>query len=199
MRRLAAIAVVCTIAVIAAGCASPPARFYTLSATAAAADAPALRPSGLSVLVGPVSIPLLLDQPQMVVNAGANQVSFDEFNRWAEPLADDISRVLALDLMATLGTPRVALFQRSLAADADYRVTVDVQGFESAPGESATLNAVWTVRSSRDGKAQTGRTSVRELASGNGFDALVAAHSRALARLSKDIADVIRLFQDGTP
>jgi uncharacterized lipoprotein YmbA len=198
MRRLASIAALCSIAAIAAGCASPATHFYTLSVTAAPAGAPALRPSGLSVLVGPVSIPVLLDQPQIVVSAGPNQVSFDEFNRWATPLAADISRVLALDLMATLGTPRVALAQQTLNAEADYRVAIDVQGFESALGEAATLNAAWTVRNTRDGKTQTGRTSVREPANGNGFDAIAAAHSRALARLSQDIAGVVRAFEDGT-
>jgi hypothetical protein len=33
---------------------------------------------------------------------------------------------------------------------------------------------------------------VREPAGGTGFDALVAAHSRALARVSRDIASAIR-------
>jgi uncharacterized lipoprotein YmbA len=59
-------------------------------------------------------------------------------------------------------------------------------------GEAATLNAVWLVRRTRDGKSETGRTSAREPASDKGFDALAAAHSRALGRMSQDIADAIR-------
>jgi uncharacterized lipoprotein YmbA len=91
-----------------------------------------------------------------------------------------------------LGTPRVSLFQQSLNADADYRVAIEVQRFESAPGEAATLNAVWIVRRTKDGKTETGRTALREPASDKGYDALVAAHSRALARMSQDIADALR-------
>jgi uncharacterized lipoprotein YmbA len=49
-----------------------------------------------------------------------------------------------------------------LSADADYRAAVEVQRFDSALGEAATLEAVWTVRRSKDGKAQTGRPTVRE-------------------------------------
>jgi len=199
MRRLASITALCALAVIAASCASPTARFYTLSATAPAAGARASAPSSLSLVVGPVSIPALLDQPQIVVSAGPNQVSFEEFNRWATPLADDISRVLALDLAATLGAPRVSQFQQALHADGDYRVTIDVQGFESKLGDAATLNAAWTVRRTRDSRVQAGRTAVREPTSGSGFDALAAAHSRALAQLSQDIADAIRGLQDGAP
>jgi len=48
------------------------------------------------------------------------------------------------------------------------------------------------VRRTKDGKAQTGRTSVREPTGAAGYDALAAAHSRALARMSQEIADVIR-------
>ena len=199
MRRLACVAALCTVAIIAAGCASPPSHFYTLSPTATPANAAAAKPSNLSVVVGPVSIPAIVDQPQIVVSTGANQVSLDEFNRWASPLQNNISRVVAEDLVAILGTPRVSLFQQSLNADAAYRVAIEVQSFVSAPGEAATLNAVWVVRRTKDGKAETGRTTVREPTQGNGFDALAAAHSRALERLSADIADVIRALARDAP
>jgi uncharacterized lipoprotein YmbA len=100
--------------------------------------------------------------------------------------------VVAEDLIALLGTPRVIVFPQTLAAGADYRAAIEVQKFESAPGQAATLDAVWTVSRARDGRARTGRTTVREPAQEPGYDALVAAHSRAVARLSRDIADTVR-------
>lgn len=197
MRSIASLAVLCGVVAIVAGCASPPSYFYTLSHTATPVAPPAAARSNLSIAVGPVSIPAIVDQPQIVVNTGPNKVALDEFNRWASPLQNNISRVVAENLVALLGTPRVSLFQQSLNADADYRVAIEVQSFESAPGEAATLNAVWIVRRTRDGKAETGRTTVREPAQGSGFDAIAAAHSRALERLSADIAGVIRALDAG--
>jgi len=126
------------------------------------------------------------------VSTGANQVALDEFNRWASPLQNNISRVVAENLIALLGTPRVTLFSQTLSANADYRAAIEVQRFESAPGEAATLDAVWTVSRTKDAKSQTGRTTVREPAPEKGYDALAAAHSRAVARLSRDIADAVR-------
>jgi uncharacterized lipoprotein YmbA len=196
MRHYVAIAAALATAAFAAACASPPSNFYTLARTAAPASAPA--PSTLSVVVGPVSIPAIVDQPQIVVSTGPNQVRIDEYNRWASPLANNISRVVAENLVAILGTARVSLFQHSLNAAADFRVAIEVQSFESAPGDAATLNAVWVVRRIRDGRAETGRTTVREPTQGSGFDALAAAHSRALARLSADVADAIRALDRGT-
>jgi uncharacterized lipoprotein YmbA len=86
----------------------------------------------------------------------------------------------------------VTLFQQSPSVDADYRVGIEVQSFESAPGDAATLNAAWLVRRTRDGKTETGRTTVREATPDKGFDALAVAHSRALSRLSQDIAGGVR-------
>ena len=190
MRRLAAIAIPCIVVILAAGCGSTPSsRFYTLSATPAPG---AGTPSDLSLAVGPVTIPAVIDRPQIVVSAGPNQVRLDEFNRWASPLQSNISRVVADNLAAILGTPRVSLFPQTMSAAADYRVAILVQSFDSAPGDAATLDAVWTVSRAKDGKSQTGRTAVREAAPQGGFDGLAAAHSRALARLSRDIADAIQ-------
>jgi len=194
MRWLTRVVISCAMPILAAGCASPPSHFYTLSSTATPAATSAATSSNLSVVVGPVSIPAIVDQPQIVVSTSANQVTLDEYNRWASPLQNNISRAVAENLVALLGTPRVSLFQQSLNAEADFRVAIEVQTFESAPGEAATLNVVWVVRRTRDGKAETGRTTVREPATDRSFDALAAAHSRALARLSQDIADTIRVL-----
>ena len=188
MRRRPALAIACVCVAIAAGCTSSPARFYTLGATAT----PGGVASKLSVAVGPVSVPAAVDRPQIVVSAGANQVALDDFNRWASPLQDNVARVIAENLVALLGTPRVTLFPQTLNADVDYRVQVEIRNFESVPGKSASLDAVWTVRRVKDGRTETGRTSARQNVEGSGFDALAAAHSRALERLSADIADAIR-------
>ncbi|MEP7275911.1 MAG: PqiC family protein [Betaproteobacteria bacterium] len=183
-----AFATLCVVAALAAGCASDPARFYTLSAVAG----PAVAPSKLSLAVGPVSVPAAVDRPQIVVSTSANQVALDEFNRWASPLQDSLSRVIAEDLVALLGTPRVTLYPQTSSADADYRIQVEVRSFESRPGKLASLDAVWTVRRAKDGKSETGRTSAREPTADASYDALAAAHSRGIARLSGDIADAVR-------
>jgi uncharacterized lipoprotein YmbA len=178
-----------------AGCASPASRFYTLSAV----PADATTASSVSVAVGPVVVPAAVDRPQIVVSMGPNQVRLDEFNRWAAPLQSTMARVIAENLVAMLGTPRVTLSSQMASAGVDYRAVIEVQRFESAPGEAATLDAVWTVSRDRDGTSQTGRTTVREATPDRGYDALAAAHSRAVARLSRDIADSVRALERSRP
>jgi uncharacterized lipoprotein YmbA len=201
MRRPAVIALPCAalVAVLAlAGCGtSPPARFYTLSATATAPVPPPT--STLLLAVGPVTVPSVVDRPELVVSAGPNELRLDDFNRWAAPLQDSLSRAIAENLVVLLGTPRVIIFPQALASDPDYRVAVEVRTFESLPGTAAALDAVWTIRRAKDGKTQTGRTSAREAVDGAGYEALAAAHSRAVGRLSQDVAAAIRELQRGAP
>jgi uncharacterized protein len=192
MHRCITIVAAFVLIMLVVGCGSAPSsRFYTLSA----GGAPAATPSSLSVAVGPVSIPAVVDRPQIVVTTGPNQVRLEEFNRWASPLQNGIARVVAENLVAMLGTPRVTLASQVLSAEADYRAAIEVQSFESAPGEAAVLDAVWTVRRAKDGSAQTGRTTVREPVQDKSYDAVAAAHSRALARLSRDIADAVHALE----
>lgn len=191
MMALCAMCILGTLAALAAGCVSTPAsRYYTLSSTAG--PVPAATAPGLSVEVGPVRVPSLVDRPEIVVSAGANEVRLEEFHRWAAPLQDNLSRVIAENVLSMLGAPRVTVFPQSFSADADYRVAVDVQRFESVPGKSAAMDAVWIVRRSKDGKEHRGRTSVREAVHDHSYEALAAAHSRAAARLSQDIADAVK-------
>lgn len=175
-------------AILACACATPASRFYTLSA--GPASAPTTTMSAVSVAVGPVTVPMAVDRPQIVVTVNSNQVWLDELNRWASPLANNIARVVAENLVTLLGTPHVMLSPQT--AVVDYRTAIEVQRFESAPGEAATLDAVWTVSRDTDGRSRTGRTTAREPAPDKSYDTLAAAHSRAVARLSRDIADAVR-------
>ena len=93
-------------------------------------------------------------------------------------------------------TPHVMLSTQTLTVD--DRTAFEVQRSESAPGETAALDAVWTVSRDVDGRTRTGRTTTRETAPDKSDDALTAAHSRAVARLSRDIAGAIGTL-DQTP
>jgi uncharacterized lipoprotein YmbA len=191
MRRLASCVLLFALVVAGAGCASPRSNFYTLDSLAK----PVTTGADYSVAVGPVSVPAAVDRPQIVVRLAPNQVAIDEFHRWASPLPDAIARVVAGNLAAMLGTPRVTVFSQSTAAGARYRVLIDVLVFDSAPGEAATLDAVWTVRSTKDGASRSGRTKGIEPVQDREYATLAAAHSRALGRLSGDLAEAIRALE----
>ena len=189
VRRTAYRLAIALVAAVATACSSATARFYTLDALAASDGGP---PASYAVAVGPVSVPAAVDRPQFVVQVAPNRVDLDEFNRWAAPLGDSIARVVAANLVVLLGTPRVATSPLPPDFAPTYRVAISVQRFESVAGQAAIVEALWSVRRSGGGDARAGQTVAREAVSADGFDALAAAHSRALATLSSDIAAAIR-------
>lgn len=183
-------------AALVAGCAGPPKlRFYTLSAEGApSVQGASVQPASsaaYSVSVGPVSVPEIVDRPQFVLTLAVNQVELAEQARWAEPLKSAIPRVIAANLAQALGNARVFTF----SAEADYRVLVDIQRFESVRGDAVTVDAAWSVRPSKEGAPRNGRTVVREAVGGKDYDGLAAAHSKALATLSDEIAQAVRAHQ----
>ena len=188
------------VVVAAAGCASAPSRFYTLNSTATGSGAPA---ANYAVIVGPVTVPASVDRPQFTVQVAPNRVAIDEFNRWAAPLNENIARVVTGDLVVLLGTPQVAMAPLANFNPA-YRVTIAIQRFETVAIVATTngavmVEAVWVIHRTADGAVRSGRTVAREPAQGDGFDALAAAHSRALAKVSSDIATAIRAEVDEKP
>jgi uncharacterized lipoprotein YmbA len=191
-RLFLAVGAALTLAALAGCASSPPSRFYTLSSTAPPAAAST---AAVSIVVGPVAIPAVVDRPQIVVTVGENEIRLDEFNRWASPLAEALALAVAENLGSLLQTPRVMLLTQTAGAIPDYRVAIEVQRFETAPGAYALLDAVYSVRRTTDQRAMTGRTTARETVTEGSYDALAAAHSRAVARLSGDIAGTVRTLQ----
>jgi uncharacterized lipoprotein YmbA len=149
--------------------------------------------------VGPITLPEVVDRPQFVLRAGPNEVTIVELHRWAGPLKSEISRSIADNLAADLNVKRVAAYPQNAGDNADYRVLIDIQRFDSTLGESVMIDALWTIRHASDGVTRTGRSSARESSGGGNYDALVAAHSRALATISREIAEAIRAMNSTPP
>jgi uncharacterized protein len=192
-KKLTTVMTLCTLALLMACGASLSPQLYTLSPMAAKR---ASETSSLTITVGPVSLPESVDRPQLVLSVAPNQVTIDEFNRWASPLKSNMASVVAENLSLLLGTPYVSLFPQSVSLSPSYRVAIDVIRFESVPGETAKLTAIWSVRSTEDGQVQGGRTILAEPVREKTCAAIVGAHSRMLTGLSGDIAGAIRTLAE---
>jgi uncharacterized lipoprotein YmbA len=190
MSRLSSFCLGAIVLTLVAGCAtSPPSQFYTLSPVQLVELRAAVKP--VAIAIGPVTVPDLVDRPQIVSRVDENRVSIDEFARWADPLKSQIARVIAADLTQCLPGSIVSVYPQRVDDNA-YRVSVDVQSFDSATSGMVMLAAIWSVRAPKRGEPVGGRTVVREVVSGPGYNALVSAYSRALASVARDIAGAMQ-------
>jgi uncharacterized protein len=190
MRMFLLPSVVLIAAALAACSSSPTASFYTLGAASPQGGAHTVRP--ISVVVASVTVPELVDRPQFVVRLSENQVKLDEFARWADPVKSQIPRVVAADLAVLLAGARVSVYPQEGDAGNAYRVRIELQRFDGAPGEGATVEALWSVSPPKGGALMSGRTVVHEPVAAPGYEALTAAYSAGLGAVSQDIAAAIQ-------
>lgn len=172
------------------GCASAPAdRFYILGNRT-----PRVSPDklpGVGVTIATLTIPELVDRPQLVLRTGSNRVTVLDNQRWAESLKTGIARVLASDLAAEVGTAEVGTPADRSRRKGDLSVSIDILRFDSALNGMAQIDARWIVRTAPDAAGVSGSASVQE-PSGATVDEVVAAHDRALARIAAQLARTVR-------
>jgi uncharacterized protein len=127
-----------------AGCATSPAsKFYTLSPVQVVEQSSGTKP--VMIAIDPVTVPELVDRSQIVTTLDANRVSIDEFARWAEPLKSQIPRVLGADLVQFIPGAIVSTYPQRVDDNA-YRISVDVQAFDSSTNGTVTMAVIWSVR-----------------------------------------------------
>ena len=189
------IAAVFATVVLSACATTAPDHFYRLvdrgSNTSTGAPVRSLPP----VAVGPVSVPDLVDRPQIVTLGPGSRVQLSEQNRWAEPLKLAIGRLVAERMAASLGSPLVTAYPADAGIEAAYRVSLSVQRFDSELGNAASATVLWTVRRMSDGQMRSGRTALSQRPVDASFDAIVVAHAQSLARIGDEIAQVILSLQ----
>lgn len=169
-------------------------RFYTLSPLTenkamAKSDTPA---RDTRIGIGPIKLADYLDQSRLVTRTGDNRLVKAEFDLWAGAFKDNLTNVLAENIGLLVPTERIYIYPWRLSEPMDYQIILDVVRFDGDLGKDAWLVARWSIVGGKDREVlEVGRSSIREPVTGSGYDALVTAQSRALAKLSHEIVEAI--------
>lgn len=184
------------IAFLLAGCAKgPPPTFYLLDVTA-----PTQMPGfeqGVTVGVGPVETPRYLDRNQIVTRSEGASLDLSDMHQWAEPLKAGFTRALLINLGLALNSNRVYEMPMRRRRPLDFQIPIDVLRFDGVLGQEVVLSARWTVLSGDGKRILMSKVSrLNEPTRAPGFEAFVAAQSRALAQLAREIAETIKSESD---
>lgn len=182
-------------AVLLGACSTPqPEHFYTLSGGAQPDLQPA-KPVQYYVEMLAVSVPQQVSRNQFVVTAPSGRIELLEQQRWAGPLAGEIGQSLSTAVTGDLGA--IDVFRTPYPDKLPvYRISTNVQRFESVMNRYALIDAVWSVRELASNKVVACRTVATEQV-GAGYDDLVLGHRRAVQTISKQMSDVVRGFATG--
>ena len=181
------IAVTLVLALLVTGCASSPdVEYYTLSPQSVAATSD----KAIALAVGPADFPRALNRVRMMTRSSDNRVTYDEFNRWAGTLESDFLATTATNLSRLLGSDHVVVYPTPPAFPINYRVTFDVQRFDADASGNVTLDTRWSLVDGETGDVlELHHFSTTKPGTADDYESSAAAHSAAVAELSKVIAD----------
>lgn len=148
-------------------CRSDPIQYHTLTP---AQPSGAARNSGAEIQIESISVPPQVDRPQIVIRQGNSGLAILETQWWGASLSEELRSALVEQLASTSSGAKVLL-------------RVDVQRFDTVPGQYALLDTKWRLRGDDNATSMTCRSTLQTPA-GATIDELVAAHQHNLKQLA---------------
>lgn len=170
------------------GCAGTSPTFYVLSPEGSLPSG-----GGTGIGVGPVTLAEYVDRSNLVIQTGPNKLELAGGHLWAGDLDDSVARVIATNLGRRLNTGNVRTYPWQRDSEIDYQVAMDIREFLAGDDGFARIEASWRVYSLPGSKLVGSKTFIgKEAIESEDYEAVVAAQSRLLGKLSADIAAGIR-------
>ena len=177
-----------------AGCGSVlPPRYHSLMPAPSSTARPVAAAGSLAWEVLPVSVPAGVDQPQWVVRSVDGSLAVLEQERWIGPLGEEVRAAVTDRLTQAVGAPAAAA-----APSQRWRIRIDVQRFDSAPGREARIEATWTLASDAEAAVPLRcRGEYVQPLAGSGYLALAKGHQQAITQLADAIASALKAVTAG--
>ena len=171
-----------------AGCGGQLPTYYVLSP-----EGPLPSGGGTGIGVGPVLLAEYVDRQNIAVQSGPNRIELAESHLWAGDLDNSVARVVATNVGRRLGTGNVRTYPWQRDSEIDWQVAIDIREFIAGDDGFAHIEASWRLYSLPGSKLVSSKTFIaKDAIQSTDYEAVVAAQSRLLGKLSEDIASGIR-------
>ena len=123
-------------------CATTPSagpNYYLLSSDELTSQALDLKRFKLAL--GPVDVPAHLDREGIATHDGQNRLNYSDGHRWAEPLKDNLVKVLHANLAQLLPNQQLIDFPYRQTNRPDYQLSVNIEKFGYSSEGSVELKA----------------------------------------------------------
>lgn len=164
-------------------CSSDPIQFHTLTPVQPGGASS----SGTDIQIEAITVPPQVDRPQIVIRQGNAGLAILETQWWGASLVDELRSALVDQMVNSNPQRRVSL-------------RLDVQRFDSLPGQYALIDVRWRLRilSTGDALLVTCRSTL-QTPSGASIDDLVLAHQNNVKRLAATISQAAAGTSRGCP
>ncbi len=173
---------------------SPKTNFYLLS-TEHSVDIQTT--DKLTIGVWKVTLPDLIDRPEIVTRTGPNTINLADFHRWAGGLSNNVSMLIANELTYNLKTGYIDVSPWSAYRNFDYQVKVHIRTFEGQFGGDSNLKGAFVILNGKGNKKLSEQIfSFKEQVKTKEYTEMAAIMSRLVVALAGKIASEIELQQE---
>jgi uncharacterized lipoprotein YmbA len=173
-----------TALMLLAACRSEPVHYHTLmpQQTGGAAHS-----NGMYIEFDAVSVPAQVDRTQIVIRQGNSGLVLLETDWWGASLSEELQSALAAQLINANPPRKLSL-------------RVEVQRFDSVPGQYGLIEATWRLRGIGEGNVSSLTChSTLQTPSATSIEDLVAAQQNNVKRLAAVIGQAARGSQQSCP
>jgi uncharacterized lipoprotein YmbA len=128
----------------------------------------------------------------MITQLDRSEYRLDEFGRWMEPLADNLTRVIVENLANLLQADGMEVVSTERFIPVDQTVEVRALRMHGKHGGEVAAVFRWTLLGRDDALLSTKRAVYRRRVGDNTYNGLAKAHTQIVEALSRDIAEDIR-------
>jgi uncharacterized lipoprotein YmbA len=155
--------------------------------------------TGISIGIGPVSIPEYLNRSQIVSRPGRYEIEISDINLWAESLDATIPKIVSENISKILSTDRVYIYPWTQKAP-DYQVKIDIIQFDGSMPGNVVIFSRWSLL--KDGEETdiiNQQFNTRKPIAGQGYEGMVSTMSLVLYDLCYHIGETINIKFLETP
>ena len=162
-------------------------RLYVLTVIdSGGATLPIDRKDNLSIGLGPLAFPEYLNRPQIVTRASGNELRVAPFANWAEPLKQNVLRVMLENIATLAATDAVYRYPWRAGHPPLVQLQMEIVQFDAARNGEAILTLRWEwVDQTGNAMMPRKHSVLRQPVQGAGDDAVVAAMNRLIYDYSR--------------
>lgn len=175
---------------------SEPTRFYSL--TSSVPQKVTINQSrSLSIGVGPLDFPELLDRPQIISRTSSYAIKRSEQHYWGGSVESEFTQVLADHLQAQLQTNQVLVYPWDNRHRPDFQLRGAITRFDGILGGKIYLQARWQLMGrGKEGVELIRNSHIETNATDASYSAYVSALSQAIAALGEEITQCVENPKD---
>ncbi len=186
----------CLALVLSSACSNNvPTHFYALDALLPQKPLAAAQPKEHQahiIGIGPVSLPALLNRKSIVTRMAQPAIQITDSQQWAEPLLDNVTRVLARNIAALQAQDTIYAYPWALVDAVEQRVVINVLQFDAKLGETVEFEAVWSIKQEQQQHVlRRGHTRLKQALKTPEYAEMVTAMNQILADFSTELSGVL--------